>query len=204
MARSVAARCGAACAQPGTPLAAILLSAGLLALAPAGAQADGTFFQLDLGRTTADAVLAATRGNLSFGANYSTYEGGWSAGVNATRNFAIPQVATLKLGPSLGTGEGEEGLELGAKIIVERYQPTGFGFAFLSGQYNTIANDWFALVQLGNAKGVSVDFTAGGSDSYSEQSIALNYRVDEGPLYLRASYRFEAQEAFVGLSINTF
>lgn len=186
--------------------------AAILALSLAGslpwiatrAEADGTFFQLDLAPLTSDAVLSATRGKLSFGANYSAYETGWSAGLHVTRDFVIPDLATVKIGPSLGGNDADSGVELGVKIIVERYQPTDFGFVFLSGQYNTIQNDWFALAQIGNGRGLSVDLSAGGSDTYSEHSVAVNYRLGDGPAGVRAGYRFEAEEVFVGLSINTY
>ena len=181
-----------------------LLAWAMTALSPITVQADGTFFQLDLAPNASDAVLGATRGKFSFGANYSTFEGGWSAGLHATRDFVIEDVATVKLGASLGSSEALSGVKLGGKIIVERYQPTDFGFVFLSAQYNTIANDWFALAQIGDGEKFSVDFTAGGSDTYNEQSIAVNYRLREGPTRLRVGYRFDAQEVFVGLSVNTY
>ena len=186
------------------PVFCLMLCASALLSAATGARADGTFFQLDLAPNASDAVLGATRGKLSFGANYSTYEDGWSAGVHVTRDFAIKDVATIKVGPSLGSSDESNELTLGAKVIVERYQPTDFGFVFMSGQYNTIENDWFALAQIGNGKGLSVDLTAGGSDTYSEQSIAVNYRMDDGPTSLRGGYRFSAREVFVGMSINTY
>ena len=182
---------------------ALLISSTLLCFAT-GAQADGTFFQFDLARNASDTVLGATRGKMSFGANYSIFEDGWSAGVYAARDYTIENVATIKIGPSIGKSDASNGLQFGAKVIVERYQPADFGFVFMSGQLNTIENDWFALVQIGNGKGLSVDLTAGGSDTYSEQSIAVNYRLDNGPTSLRGGYRFDAQEVFVGMSINTY
>lgn len=176
----------------------------LTALAPITVQADGTFFQLDLAAHASDAVFGATRGKFSFGANHSTYEGGWSAGLFATRDFVIEDVATIKLGASLGSSEAIDGVELGGKIIIERYQLTDFGFIFLSGQFNTIDNDWFALAQIGDGRKISVDLTAGGSNTYSERAVAVNYRFRDGPTRLRMGYRFDADEVFVGLSLNTY
>lgn len=198
------ARAGAVRQALCTALCPAILAASLGAVAPAMAQADGTFFQLDLAPNASDAVLGATRNKLSFGANYSRYEDGWSAGLHATRDFVIQDLATVKLGASLGSSEATNGFELGGKIIVERYQPTAFGFVFMSGQYNTIENDWFALAQIGDGEKLSVDFTAGGSDTYSEQSIAVNYRLRDGPARLRVGYRFDAQEVFLGFSVNTY
>lgn len=184
--------------------AALVMASGVFWLVAPEARADGTFFQLDLAPHASDAVLGATRGKMSFGANFSTYEGGWSAGAHVTRDFVIGDIATLKVGPSIGSSDAMNGTKLGGKVIVERYQPTDFGFVFLSGQYNSIENDWFTLAQFGNGKGLSVDLTAGGSDTYSEQSVAVNYRFDDGPTSLRGGYRFDAQEFFVGLSVNTY
>ena len=181
---------------------ALAFTGGLTAAATT-AEADGTFFQLDLASETSDVVFAGTRGKFSYGANYSSYDSGWNAGLQVTRDFVFPDVATVKVGPSLGITDDDD-VDLGLKIIVERYAPTEFGFVFLSGQYNTIQNDWFALAQFGNGKGVSIDLTAGGSDTYSEQSAALNYRLGTGPTSLRAGYRFDAQEVFVGFSVNTY
>ena len=190
--------------NPRQPALQTLLITSTLFFLATGARADGTFFQLDLEPDAADAVLGATRGKMSFGANYSTFESGWSVGAYATRDFTIENVATIKIGPSIGNSDASNGLDFGAKLIVERYLPTDFGFVFMSGQFNTIENDWFALAQIGNGKGLSVDLTAGGSDTYSEQSIAVNYRLDDGPTSLRGGYRFDAQELFIGMSVNTY
>lgn len=184
------------------PLIGAIGSLILGAVSPASA--DGTFFQFDLASDTSDVVLAGTRGVLSFGANYSDYEGGWSANAYLSRDFAVDGIGTVKVGPILGANATRDGLVLGAKLIAERYQPTEFGFLFVSGQYSTIENDWFALAQVGNGEGLSVDLTAGGSETYSERSIALNYRLGDGPVGLRTGYRFEAKEVFVGLSVNTY
>ncbi|EDQ03258.1 hypothetical protein OIHEL45_19701, partial [Sulfitobacter indolifex HEL-45] len=186
------------------PALQTLLITSTLFFFATSARADGTFFQLDLAPNASDAVLGATRGKMSFGANYSTFESGWSVGAYATRDFTIENVATIKIGPSIGNSDASNGLDFGAKLIVERYQPTDFGFVFMSGQFNTIENDWFALAQIGNGKSLSVDLAAGGSDTYSEQSIAVNYRLDDGPTSLRGGYRFDAQEVFIGMSVNTY
>lgn len=205
----VPAQVGTASATPGPcpihrPTGRVRLLAAALCLVASGAAADGNFLQMDLGPDTADTVVAATRGKVSFGGIYSTYEGGWSAGGNVTRDLQLGDVATLKIGPSFGIGDATEGVALGGKLIVESYRPTGFGFVFLSGQYNTIANDWFTLAQVGNGQGLSVDLTAGGSDTYSEQAAALNFRLNDGPVSLRAGYRFQAESIFFGLSVNTY
>ncbi|EPX76584.1 hypothetical protein [Salipiger mucosus] len=179
----------------------------ILGLALGGAttaQADGTFLQFDLAPETQDAVFAGTRGKVSFGANYSGYDGGWSSGAFVARDVAFEGIGTLKLGPSLGTTDEADDWSLGAKVVAERYQPTSFGFMFLAAQFNTIDNDWFALVQVGDGKGLSVDFSAGGSDTYDERTIAVNSRIGDGPVSLRAGYRFLAETGFIGVSVNTY
>lgn len=177
---------------------------GATHLLPLQAEADGLYFQLDTAARASDAVFSATQNKIGFGANYSSFQSGWSAGLNVTRDFTIRNLATVKVGPSFGTNSASTGVEIGGKIVVERFEPTDFGFVFLSGQYNSIENDWFALAQFGNGRGFSIDLTAGGSDTYSEQSVALNYRLGTGPAGLRAGYRFGADEVFVGLSVNTY
>lgn len=168
------------------------------------AQADGTFFQFDVTDQASDTVFAGTRGPVSFGANYSIYEGGWSVGTFVSRDFAIEGLGTVKLGPSFATSDARDDVAVGGKIVVERYQPTSFGFMFLSAQYNTIDDDWFTLAQFGNGSGLSVDLTAGGSDTYSERAIALNRKIGDGPASIRAGYRFEAESVFFGFSVNTY
>ncbi|WP_332872532.1 hypothetical protein [Pontibaca salina] len=186
------------------PHSLFLATCSLLIGSAFAVQAEGTFLQLDLASNTSDAVVAATRDKLSFGANYSSYKGGWSAGTYLLRDFAVENIGTAKIGPSLGTSAARRGLSVGIKLVVERYQTTSYGFAFLSGQFNTIDSDWFALAQLGNGQGLSVDLTAGGSDFYSEHSFAVNYQLDDGPVSLRGGYRFKAEEVFLGLSVNTY
>lgn len=186
------------------PCSLALMVCGLLTGAFTAVHAEGSFFQLDLAPNTSDVVAAATRGKLSFGANYSSYKDGWSLGGYLSRDFAIEHFGTVKIGPSIGTSDARDGLAAGVKLIIERYISTESGFIFLSGQYNTIDNDWFALAQVGNDRGLSVDLSAGGSDTYSERSFAVNYRLGDGPVSLRGGYRFLAEEVFLGLSVNTY
>ncbi|MEQ6248113.1 hypothetical protein ABMC89_04400 [Sulfitobacter sp. HNIBRBA3233] len=178
--------------------------AGLWFATATDGQADGYFLQIDLASETSDVVVATTRGTFSYGANYSSYEGGWSLGASVTRDFAIENFGTVKIGPSIGTTDERDDFAVGAKLVLERYVPTNFGFVFLLGQYNTIDDDFFTLAQIGNGKGISVDLSAGKSDTYSEQSIAVNYLLGDSPVSLRGGYRFKAREIFLGVSLNTF
>ncbi|WP_306133266.1 hypothetical protein [Roseivivax marinus] len=187
--------------------------AGILALAAtlstAPAHADGSFLQVDLSPTAADAVGTVARGRLNYGLSFNDYDGGSQAGASLTYAFPLGDIATLKLGPALAVtrddDDGYEGLRGGGKIILDRYTPTSFGAVYLLGEAGTIDNSWFALVQtsFGNS-GVSAELSRGGSDTYDEATFAVNKRVGDGDVSLRAGWRFIAEEAFVGLSINTF
>ena len=176
----------------------------VLWLAAGAASADGTFLQLDLADRTSDAVVAATRGDYSLSANRSSYRSGWSAGAAVTRDLSFDGIVTLKVGPSIGRSAADGEWTPGLRVVAERYLPTSFGFAFASGQYDTVDDAWFGLAQFGNRTGYGMELTAGGSDAYSGRSVALTRRLGEGPVALRAGYRLLADEAFVGLSINTY
>ncbi|OWY05287.1 hypothetical protein B6V75_03965 [Thioclava sp. F1Mire-8] len=176
-----------------------------LSLGPVSpARADGTFLQADLGTNTSDAVFAISRGKVSFGANFSDYEGGWSTGAVVTRDFALGEIGTLKVGPSIGRTLSDDNWRLGVRAGLEHYSPTRFGHVFLLAQYNTIDQDWFALFQAGNRSGLGLELSAGGSDTYSERTIAVTQKIGDGPVSIRAGWRAFAKEAFVGLSINTY
>ena len=186
---------------------AACLGAGL-ALLPAGTlRADGLFFKTDVSENSVDTVGVMARGPLTFGVNYSDYVGGHSVSLTATYAFPLGDVATLRVGPSLGRafGDGaEEDWRLGAKLAVDRYQTTGFGYVYLLGEYNTIDNDWYVGAQAGVPSGWGIEVSAGGSDAYDARTVALTRRIGEGPVTLRAGYKLLAEEAFIGVSINTF
>ncbi|WP_188790666.1 hypothetical protein [Salipiger pallidus] len=177
---------------------------GILVLVAPDARADGFFFQLDRTTSTTDAVVAGTRGAFSFGLNRADYDGGWSAGAFVSRDFVLDGVGTLKVGPSIGTSDGDAGVDWGARVVAERYQPTDFGFVFVSAQYDTIDSSWFSVAEFGGTDGLSISVTAGGSDTYSDQTVSLNRKVGDGPFTVRTGYRFESEALFVGLSVNTY
>ncbi|OOY06038.1 hypothetical protein [Thioclava sp. F28-4] len=168
------------------------------------ARADGTFLQFDAAQNTSDTVFSMSRGKVSFSANFSDYDGGWSTGAAVTRDFALGGIGTLKVGPSIGRTLDDDNWRLGARVGLERYTPTSFGHVFMLAQYNTIDQDWFALFQAGNRSGLGLELSAGGSDTYSERTIAVTQKIDGGPVSIRAGWRALAKEAFVGLSINTY
>lgn len=187
--------------------AALSFSAFLLLSSPA--LADGEFVQLDLSETTSSGTLSIARGPLTFGASAVFYEDGRTYGLSAIYKLPFADdIATLRLGPALGYVEEDgagDSLELGVKLVAEKYIPTDFGSVFLLADLNTIETSWFVLGQLGLAKpGLALELSHGQSDTYSETSLAIAKRLGDGPTNLRAGYRFDAKEVFLGLSINTF
>ena len=189
-----------------TTACGLALATAVLCFA-APVRADGTFAQFDLSEDTADAVVSVGRGRLGFGATYSRYEGGSSATAAITYAFPLGEIGTLKIGPSLGRAFGDtdnRDMRVGARVSLERYKSTGFGHVFLLGEYDTIDSNWFAIGQVGLSSGYGIELSAGGSDNYEAQTIALTKRLGAGPVSLRAGYKLVTGEIFAGLSINTF
>jgi hypothetical protein len=83
--------------------------------------------------------------------------------------------------------------------------PMEFGSLFLLAEGSTIEGSAFALAQLGfSGPDLLFELSHGRSDSYSETTVAISKSIGEGPLDLRTGYWFDAEELFVGFSINTF
>lgn len=180
-----------------------------LSLPASIAQADGNYFQLDVARSTSSATASLGRGPFTFGAGAVRYDGGRTYGLSATWQLPLDtSVATIKVGPALGLTRDEssdESPELGLKVVAERYIPTDFGSVFLLADLNSIDSSWFVLAQFGlAAPDLAVELSHGESDTYSETSVALSRRLQDGPVSLRLGYRLESKEAFAGISINTF
>ena len=171
--------------------------------------ADGSFLQADLSPTAAGTVAAVERGQLTYSGVYSDTDG--NAAATASLGYRIPlgAIAALKIGPSVGAtkdkGEAFGGPELGLRAAVDRYTPTSFGAVYLLGEVNTIDNAWFSLAQVSLGQtGLSAEVSRGGSDTYDEAALGVNARIGDGPVSLRAGYRLFAEEAFIGVSVNTF
>lgn len=190
-------------------IAAVTMVCGICPLWASTAHADGEFLQLDLSGSTSTGTLSIARGPLTYGASAVSYEGGSTYGLSATYQLPVAQqFVTLRFGPALGyvKEDGADGsFEAGVKLVAERYIPTDFGSVFLLADLNSIENSWFVLAQLGLSRpGVSFELSHGKSETYSETSLAIAKRFGDGPTSLRAGYRFDAKEVFVGLSVNTF
>ncbi|MCA0919898.1 hypothetical protein [Pseudooceanicola nanhaiensis] len=174
----------------------------------ASARADGEFFQLDIAEDATDASLSIARGQLSFDAGYTRYEGGSSGHVSLLWSIPVEGLGTVKLGPSVAhsfSDTASDETQLGAKVALERWAPTSFGHIFVLGNYSTNDNDYFGLVQTGfGNSGFATEFSVGGSDKYSSVVAAVSKRLGDGPYVLRAGYKFKAETFFVGFAVNTF
>lgn len=186
-------------------MAACVAVAGFAA---GSASADGEFLQFDLADGAKDGVVSITRGRVSVGATYSQYDGGSAANLALTWAIPLGQAGTVRIGPSFGQAFGDSGDDdprFGGKVVFERWSPAPFGHLFLLGEYNTIDNNYFGLVQTGfGQSGFAAEVTVGGSDKYEAVTAGLTKRLGDSPVYLRAGYKFIAETGFVGLAINTF
>ncbi len=144
-----------------------------------------------------------------FGGNAVTFDGGRAYGLSATYRLPFGQdFATVRLGPSLGLvyEDGrDKNFEAGLKIVAERYIPTDFGSVFLLADVNSIEHSWFVLSQVNLSQpDIGIELSRGASDTYAETSVALSKKLPGRPVSLRLGYRFDAEEFFAGVSINTF
>lgn len=185
------------------------IAGAVLSFVSTSAAADGEFIQFDLSETTSTGTVSIARGSLTFGASAVSYENGRTFGLSATYKLPVAeQIATLRLGPALGyvKDDGADGsFEAGLKLVAERYILTDFGSLFLLADLNSIEASAFVLAQFGLSRpGLAIEVTHGESETYSETSLGIAKQLRDGSTSLRAGYRFDAEEVFVGLSINTF
>jgi hypothetical protein len=191
-------------------LARMAVSFPLLSLAQGSpALADGEFLQLDLSAGTTVAVVSAQRGPLTFSLSYTEADGDRSGRIGATYELPLPTgeaLPTARLGPALGLdGPDLSDAEPGLSLVLDRYTATTWGSVYLLADLSTIDAAWFLLAQVGRPEaGLTAELSRGGSDDYTETTFALSRRLGDGPVSLRAGYRFEAEEVFVGLAVNTF
>jgi len=190
------------------PFQTIAIAAALAAGGAGRAPADGEFAQFDLSPDTFTGVLSAERGRFSLGTVYSDYEDG--SDLNLTLSYALPlgdpqRPVTLRVGPALQY-ERLETWKAGVRVVAEHYRPTSFGSLFLLGEVSTIDRAYFGLASLGlRDPAVTVELThQGDDDGYRGSALAIVKPLAGTDLSLRAGYKFEAGEVFVGMSINTF
>jgi hypothetical protein len=180
---------------------------------PAAGRADGEVWGLDISESSTGGVLSASRGELSFGATVTDYDGGVSAGLSLSRSLPYTfGVEGLQLSAGAGLGfsydDDENGFsdpKVGLSAGVQRYRPTEFGSIFWQVSLSTIAQARFTQLQVGfDEPGLSLAISYGASTEYEETSISVSKRVGESPVSLRVGWRVNAKEVFVGFTVNTF
>lgn len=180
-----------------------------LVMIPTSTLADGEYWGVDISKSTNGGVLAATRGKWNFGAGYTDYGDGVSASLSLTRQLPLDlgiEGLNLTAGPALGFGGGDlSDVELGLNVGASRYIATDWGAVFLQASGGTNRRNYFLQAQLTLADpGLTFSVSRGASLDYEETSVAVSKRLGNGPVSLRAGYRFVAEEVFVGFSVNTF
>lgn len=191
---------------PQAAFLAVALGLGLgVSTGPAGA--DGLFLQSDLGPENQAFVASRTVGALSYSLNLSGYEDGRSAIMGLGYAVELAPVGTLKFGPAVlfrqDDGSPSETL-FGARLSLERYQPTSFGGVYGLAEIGSIDRSWFVLAQATLRNGVGFEVSRGGSETYTETTIAVQRQIGDGPVRLRLGYRAEDREFFLGVSFSTF
>jgi hypothetical protein len=176
---------------------------------PAPVLADGEYWSIDISDGSRSGVLSATRGDLTFGATVTDYGDGVSAGLSLSRRLPFDfdlAGLNLSLGPALGFGGGDlSELQLGVTASAQRYVVTEWGAYFLQASAGTISRSFFLQAQATfNGPDLTIALSRGGSTDYDETTLSVSRPLGDGPVSLRAGYRFEAEEFFVGFSVNTF
>ena len=184
----------------------VTLLATLLLAQPA--LADGYFLQGDLGRENRSVVGALSQGPLTYDMALTDYGTGKSGSASVTYAIPLKAPAVIKIGPAVGVlddDDDERDVETGVKLSMERYAATGFGSVYVMGNASTVHQSWFLLGQVTFApSNVGIELSRGGSETYRETTVTVQNRLGDGPLSLRAGYKIDAEQMFVGLSINTF
>jgi hypothetical protein len=171
--------------------------------------ADGEYWGVDVSESTQGGVLAASRGDWNFGAGYTDYGDGVSASLSLTRTlpwtFGIEGMS-ISAGPALGFGGGDlSEVELGLNVGIQRYIAFDWGAVFLQASAGTNRQNYFTQAQLTlSDPGLTFAISRGASLDYEETSLSVSKQLGEGPVSLRAGYRLNAKEFFVGFSVNTF
>lgn len=190
----------------GLRLLAIAASFGLAGTS--SVLADGEFVQFDFAPGASTVVGSVVRGPIGVALGWSEYDSGSAFSANATYSFGLPALgdgALLRVGPSVRLDQDKE-LDLGAKVVFERWSPTKWGGLFFLADYNTIQNEYLVLGELSHGlSGLNASFAAqGGDNGFRENTLVLGYLIPESCVRLRLGYRFEAQQVLIGFSVNTF
>lgn len=172
---------------------------------PTSATADGEFAQVDYAPNASSVTGTVRRDRVTATIGWSDFDGGHATTLWGNYGLPLGPGAWLRLGPSLRIDESED-VDLGAKIGVERFSMNEHATLFLLGEFNTTAREYLVLAQVGHrASGIAGEVSfQGNNDGFREESLALSYQLREIPVRLRLGYRFDAEEVFVGFSVNTF
>lgn len=187
-----------------TCIMAIALS--LMSTLPA--MADGEFFQGDYASGASSAVGSIVRGPFGAAIGWSEFDEGNAISANFTYGLPVPALgdgATLRFGPTARLNQ-DDTLNLGAKLVFERWSPTDWGSVFVLADYNTILNEYLLLGELSHANsGLSGSLAIqGGNNGFRENTLVVGYSIPETAFGLRLGYRINARQAVIGFTINTF
>lgn len=176
-----------------------------IALAATELRADGEFFQFDIGSETSTAVVSVERGRLAYGLVFSDYTGPEDLNLSVSYKFNLGAPVTFRLGPAI-QHEGLETLKGGLRLVAEHYRPTSFGSVFLLGELSTIDRSYLALAAIGfRDPRVTFEFShLGDDDGFRDTVAAVAFAIPKTKASLRAGYKIETDESFIGISVNTF
>lgn len=170
--------------------------------------ADGEYFQLDVSPDSGTLVGSVERGKIGAALALSRFEDGRSISANTTYRFDVPALglgSVVRVGPTVRLDQ-DDSFDFGAKVAFEQFTSTAWGGVFLLADYNTIANEYLILAEVSESRyGFSTSFAVQGDDAdFHENTLMFGYDVPNSPLRARLGYKFEADQAVVGFSINTF
>ena len=170
--------------------------------------ADGEFFQGDYASGGSSVVGSIVRGPFGVALGWSEFDNGNALSANVTYGLSVPALgdgATFRFGPTARLDQ-DDNLDLGVKVVFERWAPTDWGSVFVLADYNTILNEYLLLGEVTHANsGLSGSLAIqGGDNGFRENTIVLGYSIPQTPFGLRLGYRFKARQAVVGFTVNTF
>lgn len=173
------------------------------------AHADGEYWAIDVSENTRSGVLSVTQGKITFVSTVTDYGDGVSAGISLTHRLPFEhgiEGLVLAAGPAIGFGGGDlSELEFGIAASAQRYVPTEWGSYFWQAGVGTSNRAFFLQGQatLSGPK-LTLALSRGGSTLYDETTLSLSRQLGESDISIRTGYRFQAEDWFLGFSVNTF
>ncbi|MFN4099506.1 MAG: hypothetical protein ACK4GT_06990 [Pararhodobacter sp.] len=182
--------------------AALAVAASVLSLSPAAA--DGEFLQFDFAPDASSLTATMRRDRLTFSLGWSEFSTGQAASLWASYGIPVGE-GWLRIGPSLRVDNAGE-TDIGIRAGLEHFSMAGRRTFFLLAEANSIQGEYQALAQIGDQPtGLAAEVSfQGNRTGFRERTLAVSYRLGDGPARLRAGYRFNSGQAFIGFSINTF